>query len=288
MTKSYHTIDGIIIGESSGGVRTGYLPDALGNVTATVQDGAIVNAYRYKPSGGLLSKTGAGADPKFMWTGTSGSRATGVAHAEQYNRHRHYGNAHGSWISQDPFWPEELAYIYARSNPTNFTDPFGLTSSCPNDPCDCVAECDKYEKVNKVCERPMPSPPYPPNWKYQYYAFCCDGEPCYCTCPGAVTTNSILKKCLGAHELAHCPPGACVKGQIGLCRPKPDTGTECAAIMAEIRCIEAACPNNLGNGECWNATLHKCELCRTNLKYACKPGWIPQGFKDKYRKGCSL
>jgi len=62
MKKSYYSVGGEIIGEKSGGVRTDYLTDALGSVTATVdQAGSVINRYTYKPYGALLAKTGVGA-----------------------------------------------------------------------------------------------------------------------------------------------------------------------------------------------------------------------------------
>ena len=70
---NYLTVNGEIIGESTGGVRTDYLTDALGSVTATVdQSASVVNTYRYKPYGELLAKTGTGSDPIFGWVGSQG------------------------------------------------------------------------------------------------------------------------------------------------------------------------------------------------------------------------
>ena len=37
MKKTYHTVNGRILGETAAGVRTDYLTDALGSVTATVR-----------------------------------------------------------------------------------------------------------------------------------------------------------------------------------------------------------------------------------------------------------
>jgi hypothetical protein len=41
--------------------------EALGSVTITVDaSGSIVDCYRYKPYGGLASKTGVGVEPSFQ------------------------------------------------------------------------------------------------------------------------------------------------------------------------------------------------------------------------------
>ena len=71
---NYHTINGRIIGETTAGLpRVDYLTDALGSVTATVNQSAqVVNTYVYTPSGATLAKTGTGADPAFGWVGNRG------------------------------------------------------------------------------------------------------------------------------------------------------------------------------------------------------------------------
>lgn len=67
-----------MLGEkAAGGSRLDYLTDALGSVTATVdQTGSVVNRYTYKPYGALLNKSGAGADPSFQGVGSLGYRQT--------------------------------------------------------------------------------------------------------------------------------------------------------------------------------------------------------------------
>jgi RHS repeat-associated protein len=125
---SYDTLDGQIRGQSSAGVRTDYLTDALGSVTATLDQSQAVQAtYRYKPYGQRLAKTGSGVDPRFLWTGDTGSRVTGLSGAEQYNVRRHYGVNGGRWLSADPLWPVEMAYAYCSCSPVLAVDPGGLS-----------------------------------------------------------------------------------------------------------------------------------------------------------------
>jgi hypothetical protein len=78
-TTEYFSVNGQIIGEKVGNSpRVDYLTDALGSVTATVdQTGHVINEYRYKPYGTQLSKTGSGPDPAFRWVGSLGYRQTG-------------------------------------------------------------------------------------------------------------------------------------------------------------------------------------------------------------------
>jgi len=142
----YDTVNGQLIGETTSGVRTEYLTDALGSVTATVNSsGEIVNTYRYKPYGQLLAKTGSGEDPRYLWTGNTGSRRTLVTYAEQYNQARHYGAKPAGWTTVDPL-NNALAsvrlflsargnkdmvpnYLYCNSNPVSGLDPLGLAST---------------------------------------------------------------------------------------------------------------------------------------------------------------
>ena len=110
-----HAVDGEIVGETTSGVRTDYLVDALGSVTATVSQSAQVqNAYRYKPYGALLAKTGSASDPKSQWVGTLGYRATSRVQSEYDFQSSDYGTATGCWTSVDRSWPETLAYALLR------------------------------------------------------------------------------------------------------------------------------------------------------------------------------
>jgi RHS repeat-associated protein len=104
--------------------------DALGSVTATVdQTGNVVNRYRYKPYGGLLSKSGVGADPKRQWVGSLGYRQTGKKYSDVYVRARHYDTANGRWTSKDPIGfrgADWNLYRYVASAASTFSDPIGL------------------------------------------------------------------------------------------------------------------------------------------------------------------
>ncbi|ARU43082.1 hypothetical protein CCB81_02510 [Armatimonadetes bacterium Uphvl-Ar2] len=131
---NYHTVNGQMVGQSTGTTFTQYLTDALGSVTATVNGKRVTNTYRYKPYGERLAKTGVGPDPNFQWTGDTGSRVTGRTWAEQYNQARHYGARQASWTSVDPIWPMSKSHIYVEGNPTSMTDPTGLIASSCNSP----------------------------------------------------------------------------------------------------------------------------------------------------------
>lgn len=125
---NYYTVEGEIIAEkTAGSTRVDYLTDALGSVTATVNQSAqVVNTYRYKPYGTQLAKTGTGSDPAFGWVGTKGYRPTQKKFSDFYVRARHYGDATGQWTTRDPLYRLRLWFVYASANPTSFIDPSGM------------------------------------------------------------------------------------------------------------------------------------------------------------------
>ena len=150
---NYYTVNGSIIGESTNGVRTDYLMDALGSVTGTVNSsGQVINTYRYKPFGDLLSKSGTGADPAFGWVGTQGYKQTQKKFSNFYVRARHYGSSQGRWTTVDPYKAPVQQYItrymYAMMNPIRLIDPTGLY--CSPKPANCCDNADKeFEDLRK-------------------------------------------------------------------------------------------------------------------------------------------
>ena len=134
---NYDTVNGQLIGESTGGVTTTYLADELGSVVQTAQSGAVVNRYLYSPYGRLVSKTGLGADPRFLWIGALGYRITSRNFSEEYIRARHYSPSVLSWGSRDRQWPGESAYGYAHRMPVIRVDPSGLGACSGGDGCCC-------------------------------------------------------------------------------------------------------------------------------------------------------
>ena len=135
---NYHSIGGEMIGETTtGSPRVDYLTDALGSVTATVNQSAqVVNTYRYNPFGSLLAKSGTGPDPAFGWIGGQGYRPTGNKFSDFYVRRRHPDSTAGRWPTQDPIGLHggDLNYYkYAGNCPVTSVDPSGLFEcwQCP-------------------------------------------------------------------------------------------------------------------------------------------------------------
>jgi RHS repeat-associated protein len=160
-TKSYHTVNGRIIGQTTNGVRQDFLTDALGSVTATASaNGAVENRYRYKPYGARLSKTGLGQDPRFEWVGSLGYRTTPTSSSDRYVRYRHYGVTHGLWTSPDPIRSSKTSpYSYVEGRCTNDVDPTGLIPVVGGPGCDsCASVCgyktyfsDLNKAIDKFC-----------------------------------------------------------------------------------------------------------------------------------------
>ena len=116
----YYTVDGAIIGESTGSAAINYATDALGSVTGTLVNGQLQNTYAYKPYGALLAKTGTGADPTMRWAGSNGYRPTGRAQSDYYVRARHLGTIPGRWTTDEANrreGPHSNAYALGRGNP---------------------------------------------------------------------------------------------------------------------------------------------------------------------------
>jgi len=122
---SYVSMDGMLIGEITGGVMRNYGTDALGSVVDTASNGVVENTYRYKPYGGTLAKTGTAADPSFLWNGGSGYRATTLSNSGFYVRRRHFSDGTGQWTTVDPLWPFQPPFGYVGSNPLSRIDRSG-------------------------------------------------------------------------------------------------------------------------------------------------------------------
>jgi hypothetical protein len=128
-----------MLGESTGGLRTDYIHDAEGNVTATVdQSPTIQNSYTYKPFGAILVSSGAAPSPVFMWKGTQGVWTSSRSGISGFDR-RYYDQATGTWTTA----------LVNRSMGANTygLQPMGSTSTCQPDVHlslslqNCEAEC---------------------------------------------------------------------------------------------------------------------------------------------------
>ena len=125
---NYYTVDGQMIGYKTAAGRKDFLTDALGSVTAEVDQTGASKTFdgRYKPYGGDLSSTGARGS--YGWVGTWGYRETGLSSSSHYVRARHYSKTSGNWTTADPLWPSEAGYGYVKAGTSISIDPSGLQS----------------------------------------------------------------------------------------------------------------------------------------------------------------
>jgi RHS repeat-associated protein len=110
--------------------------DGLGSVRAiTDSAGTVVETYQSDAFGVPLLTQGTSCQP-FQFTGQQQDPESGL----YYLRGRYYLPSLGRFISRDPLFgsmggPLSLnRFSYVLNNPTNLTDPSGLSSTTPNDP----------------------------------------------------------------------------------------------------------------------------------------------------------
>ena len=136
MSVRYTTVDGQVLCENRGGVKTLFMPDTLGNVieTRNMDTGAQTSSTTYWPYGEVRTQTGTNPSP-FGFCGVWGYYTqTGQP---TYVRARYYRPNLGRWQTVDPLWPAEATYNYTSNQPTFVLDPAGLaafggkTVGCP-------------------------------------------------------------------------------------------------------------------------------------------------------------
>ncbi len=140
---NYYTIDGQMIGYKTAAGRRDFLTDALGSVTAEVDQTGATKTFdgRYKPYGGDLSTTGARGS--YGWVGSWGYRGTGLSASSHYVRARHYSSIAAQWISIDRLWPYQRSYSYGDGRVTFSIDFFG---NFPLQQASGQKKCKKYNK----------------------------------------------------------------------------------------------------------------------------------------------
>jgi len=121
------TVSGEIIAEKRNGVRSLYVPDALGSTVALLDNTqTITDTFSYFPSGTVASRTGTTATP-FQFVGTKGYHSD--ASGKTYVRARILEPQKGRWLTEDPIGfggGDGNLYRYAFDNPISWLDPSGL------------------------------------------------------------------------------------------------------------------------------------------------------------------
>lgn len=100
MTVCYTVVNGQVMSENRGGVERDYIPDALGNTIALMDNtGTKTDTFTYFPFGKVASRTGTTATP-FQWNGGSGYFQDSGSRA--YVRARTMYTNLARWSKQDP------------------------------------------------------------------------------------------------------------------------------------------------------------------------------------------
>src|SRR2546423_1513828 len=132
----YEVIDGEIIAEKRNGVRKLYVPDAIGNTVALVDNTqTITDTFAYWPYGEESGGTGP-RDTQMRYSGTLGVRRDNSATA--YARARYLTKGLARWLTVEPLglgWKRWNLYGCVLSNPARYADPSGLfpQANCPSD-----------------------------------------------------------------------------------------------------------------------------------------------------------
>lgn len=134
-TVRYTILDGQIVAEKRGASRKFYESDALGSTVALYDNTQTkTDSFTYWPYGETRTSTGS-TETKFKYVGTLGCRTQfdgGI-----YMRARVQQPGIGRWMTVDPLWPMEPAYVYAENAPVALFDASGFS---PKTTCDSLYE----------------------------------------------------------------------------------------------------------------------------------------------------
>jgi len=128
MSVTYATVNGRLMMENRGGVKTAYVSDTLGNLIQC-RDASGNKTYEawYWSYGEIRTSTGSNPSP-WGFVGLLGYYTDALNYL--YVRARYYRPNLTRWQTVDPLWPQQKAYMYATGDPVSDADPtgFGPTS----------------------------------------------------------------------------------------------------------------------------------------------------------------
>ncbi len=179
-----HYTQGLAVDEPLAELRSAttsyYQPDGLGSITSLSNAaGTLANTYTYDSYGKLTASSGTIVNP-FQYTARDYDSETGL----RYYRARLYDQNVGRFINEDPiaFKGGINFYPYASNNPTNLTDPTGLSPDGGG-----TDVCDYYDKRCKApCVTPTDS-------------YACKAGQC-CREFGNGPKQDCVRKCLIEHD----------------------------------------------------------------------------------------
>jgi RHS repeat-associated protein len=122
ISRTYTTVDGLILAETANGVTKHYTPDSQGSITSVTDNtGNELYSATYWPYGEI--RTESGTRPPFSYIGALGYMRDFMQLL--YVRARYLRTDLARWLTVDPMWPSESAYGYADDTPIQGVDPSG-------------------------------------------------------------------------------------------------------------------------------------------------------------------
>jgi len=120
----YSNFCGMVVSETRSGVESDYVSDPLGSTIGLMGvTGTMTDRWEYWPWGEVVSRTGTNATP-LTFLGILGYFKD-VLDKLFYVRARHLRADLAKWLTVDPLWPNEQAYVYANEQPVSRVDPSG-------------------------------------------------------------------------------------------------------------------------------------------------------------------
>jgi RHS repeat-associated protein len=114
-----------VVSETRGGVESDYVSDPLGSTIGLMNSaGTMTDRWEYWPFGEIVSHTGTNPTP-LTFLGVIGYFQD-VLSKLYYVRARLLRVDIARWLTADPTWPGQPAYVYAANTPTSIVDPSGL------------------------------------------------------------------------------------------------------------------------------------------------------------------
>ena len=124
MSVVYTTFGGMLIHENRGGTERQYISDPLGSLVGELDSTqAVTYTAEYWPYGEIQTETGTNTS-NWSFVGLLGYLKDLASLL--YVRARHYLTQKARWLTVDPLWPNEGAYMYVSGLPASAGDPTGM------------------------------------------------------------------------------------------------------------------------------------------------------------------
>jgi len=123
-TVTYATVNGRLMMENRGGVKTAYVSDTLGNLIQC-RDASGNKTYEafYWSYGEIRASSGTNPSP-WGFVGLLGYYTDALNYL--YVRARYYRPNLTRWQTVDPHWAQESPYLYCHDSPVSRSDEFGF------------------------------------------------------------------------------------------------------------------------------------------------------------------